>query len=121
MRFSLPILHLGKQTLDRRWLDPAGRYELPFGQAAPVCCEVKGGTEYETVGVIDTLLVEDGVVEAMGEIFSDLAIYKGLIDGDLVLSVDAALGEYEHIKGVLRIQSMVIRGALVIRKVGWAW
>lgn len=121
MRFSLPILHLGKQTLDRRWLDPAGRYELPFGQAAPVRREVKGGTEYETVGVIDTLLVEDGVVEALGEIFSDLGIYKGLIDGDLVLSVAIALGEYEYLESVLRIRSMEISGALVVPKAGWAW
>lgn len=121
MRFSLPILHLGRETLDRRWLDPAGRYELPFGQAAPVRREVKGGTEYETVGVIDALLVEQGTVEALGEIFSDLGIYKGLIDGDLVLSVAVALGEYEYVEGVLRIRSMEISGALVTRKAGWTW
>jgi hypothetical protein len=121
MRFSLVVLKLGVESLDHRWLDPMGTYELPFGQAAPVMKPVLGGTEYETVGVIEFLVKEENTVYALGEVFSDLDVYKALIDGEKVLSVETFPFETAVVRGTLRIQRLTVRGALVIDKAGWAW
>src|SRR5688500_8945197 len=121
MRFSLVVLKLGVESLDHRWLDPMGTYELPFGQGAPVFKQVKGGTEHELIGVIESLVKEGDEIEALGEIFTDLDVYKRLIDGDWVLSIDAYPVEAAVVGGIIRIQNMVVRGALATQRTGWAW